>query len=55
MPHYDYFCNACKQIFSTILTLAEHEHGNPKCPHCGSKDVEQKLAAFYAVTAKKSA
>jgi putative FmdB family regulatory protein len=55
MPHYDYFCKACKKIFSKILTLAEHESGEPACPHCGSKNVEQRYAAFYAVTSKKSA
>jgi len=26
-----------------------------RCPGCGSKKVEQKLSAFYAVTSKKSA
>jgi hypothetical protein len=24
------------------------------CPHCGSKNVEQEAAAFFAVTGKKS-
>ena len=55
MPHYDYFCNGCKKIFAKILTLAEYEKGDVACPHCGSKKVEQKVTAFYAVTSKKSA
>ncbi len=37
-----------------ILTLSEHEKGKIVCPHCKSKDVEQRWAAFYAVTSKKS-
>jgi putative FmdB family regulatory protein len=55
MPHYEYFCHACKKIFSKILTFAEYEKGNVACPHCGKKNVEQKVTAFYAVTSKKSA
>ena len=23
MPHYEYFCHACKNTFSKVLTLAE--------------------------------
>src|SRR5438132_13783442 len=50
MPQYEYFCHACKKHFEKILTLAEHEEGSLKCPHCGSKKIEQSYAAFYAVT-----
>jgi putative FmdB family regulatory protein len=55
MPHYDYFCQGCKKIFSKILTLAEYEKDAVVCPHCGSKKVEQKVSAFYAITSRKSA
>ena len=24
MPHYEYFCHACKKTFSKVLTLAEY-------------------------------
>jgi putative FmdB family regulatory protein len=56
MPQYNFLCRACKKEFSKILTLSEHEHEKGKivCPHCKSKDVEQRWAAFYAVTSKKS-
>ncbi len=54
MPSYEYFCKECKKTFSRIMTLAEYEKGSIACPHCKSKKVEQKPAAFYAVTAKKS-
>ncbi len=46
--------NACNKEFSKILTIPEHEKGGIVCPHCKSKDVEQRWAAFYAVTSKKS-
>jgi putative FmdB family regulatory protein len=55
MPNYDFACGACKKPFSKILTLAQYDKGKVECPHCGSKKVEQKFSAFYAVTSKKSA
>jgi RNA polymerase subunit RPABC4/transcription elongation factor Spt4 len=37
------------------LTIAEHGKEKLACPKCGSKNVEQRWSAFYAVTSKKSA
>ena len=54
MPVYDYVCLDCHKPFETVLTLNEHDKQNPKCPNCGSKNVEQEVAAFFAVTSKKS-
>ena len=54
MPVYDYVCLDCHKPFETVLTLNEHDKNNPKCPHCGSKNVEQEAAAFFAVTSRKS-
>jgi putative FmdB family regulatory protein len=54
MPVYDYVCLECHKPFETVLTLNEHDKENPKCPHCGSKNVEQEAAAFFAVTSRKS-
>ncbi|MGA8686323.1 MAG: zinc ribbon domain-containing protein, partial [Candidatus Sulfotelmatobacter sp.] len=54
MPLYDYVCLDCHKPFETVLTLNEHDKEVPKCPHCGSKNVEQEAAAFFAVTSKKS-
>ena len=27
MPHYEFFCHACKKTFSKVLTLAEYANG----------------------------
>ena len=54
MPQYNILCRACKKEFSKVLTLAEYEKGGIVCPYCKSKDTEQRWAAFYAVTSKKS-
>jgi len=54
MPVYDYLCNDCHKTFELALTLHEHDEDRIKCPHCGSKNVKQEAAAFFAVTSKKS-
>ena len=54
MPRYEFYCEVCKKPFEVILTLAEYEKGRIKCPKCGSKQVQQEAAAFFAVTSKKS-
>jgi putative FmdB family regulatory protein len=55
MPIYEYLCKDCRNLFERILTLAEYGKEPTACPKCGSKNVEQELTAFYAVTSKKSA
>ena len=54
MPSYTYVCKACNKSFNMVLTLAEYDKVRVACPSCKSKKVEQKPAAFFAVTAKKS-
>lgn len=54
MLQYTFLCRAYKKEFSKILTLVEHEKCKIVCPHCKSKDVEQRWAAFYEATSKKS-
>lgn len=55
MPHYEFFCKACKKTFLKKLTMAEHDADKTVCPDCGSRKVEQRWSAFSAVTSKKSA
>jgi putative FmdB family regulatory protein len=54
MPVYDYLCKDCKKRFEEVLTFSEHDKEDVKCPHCGSKNVEQEAAEFFAVTSRKS-
>ncbi len=54
MPSYEFVCKECKKAFNVIMTLREYEKGNVACPKCKSKKVDQKPAAFFAVTSKKS-
>lgn len=54
MPHYVFFCETCKKKFEQVLHISELEKGGIKCPECGSEKVRQELAAFAAVTSKKS-
>jgi putative FmdB family regulatory protein len=55
MPHYEFFCRDCNKFFDKILSLVDYEEGEVQCPHCGSKNVEQRWSAFSAITSKKSA
>ena len=55
MPEYEFLCNDCKKKFSKTLTVARHDKEKITCPHCASKNVEQRWSAFSAITAKKSA
>jgi len=55
MPHYEFFCHTCKKSFLKTLTIARHEKEKIACPHCGSKNVEQRWSAFSTITSKKSA
>jgi putative FmdB family regulatory protein len=55
MPHYEFFCHTCKQLFPKTLSPAEYEEGDVVCPHCGSEEVEQISSAFVVNTSKKSA
>jgi len=54
MPVYEYICNDCHHAFEEVLTLGEHDRQEIRCPKCKSKNVEQDVAQFYAVTSRKS-
>jgi putative FmdB family regulatory protein len=54
MPHYAFLCKSCNKEFTRILPISELEKSDIKCPHCGSQKVQQQVAAFSAVTSKKS-
>jgi putative FmdB family regulatory protein len=54
VPTYNFYCKECKKSFTLPMALAEYEKGKFACPKCKSKKVEQQMAAFFAVTAKKS-
>jgi putative FmdB family regulatory protein len=55
MPQYEFLCKDCKKPFSKVLTLSEYANNTVVCPKCGSRNIEQQLSSFYAVTSKKSA
>lgn len=54
MPVYEYICKDCHKEFEEVLTLTEYESDKIVCPRCGSKNIEQEFAEFFAVTSKKS-
>jgi len=54
MPYYVFHCDQCQKGFTLLLRMADLEKGGIKCPDCGSEKVHQEVAAFSAVTSKKS-
>jgi len=54
MPVCDYVCPHCHKPFELVLSPERARQENPGCPHRGSKNVEGKAVAFFAVTSKKS-
>jgi len=54
MPQYVFLCLDCHKEFTQILHIADLEKSVVVCPHCGGKKVTQEVAAFSAVTSKKS-
>ena len=56
MPVYDYRCNHCDHDFVVIESLEEHEEHegtDPKCPECGSDDVQRVITSVNIQTPKK--
>jgi len=43
MARFEFFCHACEQPFSKILTADEYEEGVIACSNCGSEEVEQQM------------
>jgi putative FmdB family regulatory protein len=54
MPQYVFLCLECHKEFTQILHIVDLEKSVVVCPHCGGKKVTQEVAAFSAVTSKKS-
>lgn len=54
MPIYEFLCHSCGKEFTEVLTLTEYENKQVVCPQCGSKEVEQAVAACSVVTSRKS-
>ncbi len=54
MPVYQYFCKECNKTFTQTMSVEDHDKRKVACPKCNSKKVEQRVAAFFAVTSKKS-
>lgn len=54
MSQYVFHCEDCNKEFTQSLHMAEVERVGVACPHCGSRRVQQLVAAFTPVTSKKS-
>ena len=54
MPEYEFHCRHCQKTFALIMRISERGKTAVRCPECGSEDVEVRMQAFVAKTARKS-
>ena len=45
MPVYEYQCKKCGETFDLFVRSAERSE-EPKCPQCGSIDVQKAISLF---------
>lgn len=46
MPIFEFTCKKCGHNFEELISIAELESGEVKCPACKSKRVEKGFSAF---------
>jgi len=54
MPHYEFYCEQCKEEVTLILSIGKRERRDYKCPGCGGKKLEPRMGTFFSQTARKS-
>ena len=54
MPHYVFFCRACKEQFTQFFHMSELDTSEAKCPKCGSSEVERQVALFSGATRRRA-
>lgn len=54
MSQYQFHCEDCNQEFTQALRMSDVDKAGVTCPQCGGTRVHQLVAAFTAVTSKKS-
>src|SRR5438477_12906169 len=53
MPSYEYRCMSCKRKV-TVLTLRVSETVEPRCDHCGSRELTRLMSRFAMVRSEDS-
>ena len=53
MPIYEYRCTGCKRKV-TVLTLRVSEAVEPRCDHCGSRELTRLMSRFAMVRSEDS-
>lgn len=45
MPIYEYLCEDCSRVFSTLV-LSQHDQEGLKCPQCQGKKLKKQISSF---------
>ncbi len=54
MPIFEFTCKKCGHNFEELISIAELESGEVKCPACKSQRVEKGFSAFATGAAASS-
>ena len=46
MPIFEFVCGGCGRQFEEIMTFAQLNAGEARCPDCGGKRVERSMSTF---------
>ncbi len=52
MPIYEYLCQGCQRKVS-LLILNPSTYGRPKCPSCGSAELERIMSRFRTLRSEE--
>ncbi len=55
MPYHDFYCRSCEKSFLQEVKFGDYEEEDVVCPHCGSREVEERWSEFSGVMFQKSA
>ncbi len=53
MPHYEFYCEKCKNEVTLTLSIGERERGDYKCPDCGGTTLRPLMGTFFSQTSRK--
>jgi putative FmdB family regulatory protein len=54
MPHYEFYCEHCKNEVTLTLSIGQRERGDYKCPGCGGKKLEPLMGTFFSQMSRKA-
>jgi putative FmdB family regulatory protein len=54
MPTYEYECKKCRNLFSLVMSVGDHDKKKVRCPKCKSEETKHVVEPVFVTTARKS-